>query len=88
MSIKIVRVFNAMRRFIIKNEDTLLGLAKLQNRQIAFEIETNKRFDQVIKLIDKKELPKQTIFFDGQYYDAYEFVSDIIKKTKKINCFY
>ena len=82
MSIKIVRVFNTMRRFIIENEDTLLGLAKLQNRQITFEIETNKRFDEVIKLIDKKELPKQTIFFDGQYYDAYEFVSDIIRKAK------
>lgn len=82
MSIKIVRVFNAMRKFIIENEDTLLGLAKLQNRQISFENETNKRFDEVIKMIDKKELPKQTIFFDGQYYDAYEFVSNIIRKAK------
>ena len=33
-------------------------------------------------MIDKKELTKQTIFFDGQYYDAYEFVSNIIRKAK------
>lgn len=82
MSVEIVKQFVKMRRFIIENEDTLLGLARLQNRQISFEIKTNKRFDEVIKLIDKKELPKQTIFFDDQYYDAYEFVSNIIRKAE------
>lgn len=62
MPIKIVRVFVSMRKFILENGDTLLELAKLQNRQINFEMETNKKFDEVIKLIDKKDLPKQTIF--------------------------
>ena len=83
MSIKIVRTFISMRKFILENSDTLLELARLQNRQINFEIETNTRFNEVIKLIDKKELPKQTIFYDGQYYDAYEFISNIIRKANK-----
>mgnify|MGYP002627248493 CR=1 FL=1 len=82
MSIKIVRVFISMRKFILENGDTLLELAKLQNRQINFEMETNKKFDEVIKLIDKKDLPKQTIFYDGQYFDAYEFICGIIRKAK------
>ena len=77
MSIKIVRTFISMCKFILENSDTLLELARLQNRQINFEIETNNRFNEVIKLIDKKELPKQTIFYDGQYYDAYEFISNV-----------
>ena len=83
MSIKIVRTFISMRKFILENSDTLLELARLQNRQINFEIETNNRFNEVIKLIDKKELPKQTIFYDGQYYDAYEFISNLIRKAKE-----
>lgn len=83
MSIKIVRTFISMRKFIFENSDTLLELARLQNRQINFEIETNNRFNEVIKLIDKKELPKQTIFYDGQYYDAYEFISELIRKAKE-----
>ena len=29
-----------------------------------------------------QELPNHGIFFDGQIFDAYVFVSDIIKKTK------
>lgn len=82
MSIKIVRTFISMRRFILENGETLLELAKLQNRQINFEIETNNRFDEVLKLIDKKDIPKQTIFFDGQYYDAYEFISNLIRHAK------
>ena len=83
MSIKIVRTFISMRKFILENSDTLLELARLQNRQINFEIETNNRFNEVIKLIDKKELPKQTIFYDGQYYDAYEFISNLIRKANE-----
>ena len=83
MSIKIVRTFISMRKFILENSDTLLELARLQNRQINFEIETNSRFNEVIKLIDKKELPKQTIFYDGQYYDAYEFISNLIRKANE-----
>ena len=44
MSVEIVRKFVQMRRFIIENGDVLLALAKLQNRQIEFENETNKKF--------------------------------------------
>ena len=83
MSIKIVRVFIAMRKFIIENGDVLLKLAQLQNRQINFEIETNKKFDETIKLINKADLPKQALFFDGQYYDAYDFIVSIIRKAKE-----
>ena len=83
MSIKIVRAFIAMRKFILQNSETLLELARLQNRQINFEIETNNRFNEVLTLIDKKELPKQTIFYEEQYYDAYEFISSLIRKANK-----
>ena len=82
MSIKIVRTFIAMRKFIIENGDVLLKLAQLQNRQINFEIETNKKFDEILNLINRADLPKQALFFDGQYYDAYDFISTLIKKAK------
>ena len=81
MSIKIVRTFISMRKFIIENGDVLLKLAQLQNRQINFEIETNKRFDEVIKFINKSELPRQVLFFDGQYYDAHDFICSLIQKA-------
>lgn len=81
MSIKIVRTFIQMRKFIAENGDVLLSLARIQNRQIAFEVETNEQFDEVLKLISKVDLPKQALFFEGQYYDAYDFISSIVRRA-------
>ena len=86
MSVEIARAFIQMRHFIIENGDVLLKLAQLQNRQINFEIETNKRFDEILKLISKADLPKQVLFFDGQYYDAYDFISSLIRKAEISIC--
>ena len=81
MSVEIVRKFVQMRRFIMENGDVLLALARLQNRQIEFENETNRKFDEILKLISKADLPKQTIFSAGQFYDAYEYISSIIRRA-------
>ena len=83
MSVEIARKFIQMRKFILENGDALVQLAKLQNRQINFENETNKKFDEILKLISRADLPKQVLFFNGQYFDAYDFIVSLIKKAKK-----
>ena len=42
----------------------------------------DKRIDEVFKRLDANVLPKQGIFYDGQVFDAYRFVSDLIRKAK------
>lgn len=81
MSVEIARKFIQMRKFILENGDVLLALAKLQNRQIEFENETNRKFDEILKLISKADLPKQAIFTAGQFYDAYEYISSIVRRA-------
>lgn len=83
MSVEIARKFIQMRRFILENGDALLALAKLQNRQIEFENETNRKFDEILKLISKADLPKQAIFSAGQFYDAYEYISSIVRRANR-----
>lgn len=83
MSVEIARKFIQMRRFILENGDVLLALAKLQNRQIEFENETNRKFDEILKLISKADLPKQAIFSAGQFYDAYEYISSIVRRANR-----
>ena len=83
MSIEIVRKFVQMRKFILENGDILLNLAKLQNKQLEFENETNKKFEEVFRLIDKLDLPKTTLFYDGQLFDAYDFISSLINKANE-----
>ena len=61
MSVEIARAFIQMSKFILENCDTMLSLAKLQNRQLVFENETNIRFDNILKRIDKLDLPKTAL---------------------------
>ena len=83
MGVEIARKFIQMRKFISDNNDVLLALAKLQNRQLEFENETNRKFEQIFKLIEKIDLPKTALFYNGELFDAFDFVVDIIRKAKK-----
>lgn len=47
------------------------------------QLETDKRLDEVLKRIDTALPPVQGIFFDGQVFDAYTFVNDLIRSAKK-----
>ena len=83
MSVEIARKFIQMRKFILENGDVLLALAKLQNRQLEFENETNHKFEQVFKLIEKIDLPKTALFYNGEWFDAFDFIVGIIRKAAK-----
>ena len=83
MSVEIARKFIQMRKFILENGDVLLALAKLQNRQLEFENESNHKFEQVFKLIEKLDLPKTALFYNGEWFDAFDFIVGIIRKAAK-----
>lgn len=83
MSVEIARKFIQMRKFVLENGDVLLALAKLQNRQLEFENETNHKFEQVFKLIEKLDLPKTALFYNGEWFDAFDFIVGIIRKAAK-----
>jgi hypothetical protein len=79
MSIKIMDAFVAMRHFLIQNAQVFQRLANIEYHQV----ETDKKIDEVFKLLDASIPPKQGIFYDGQVFDAYQFVSDLVRKAKK-----
>ena len=79
MSIQIINAFVAMRRFIATNAQIFQRLDTLEIKQI----DTDKKIDKVLNAIEGKEIqPKQGIFFDGQIFDAYQFVSDLIRTAR------
>lgn len=80
VSIQIMRAFVAMRHFIIVNAGLFQRIDTLELKQI----ETDKKLNQVLNVIESKEIqPRQGIFYDGQVFDAYVFISDLIKSAKK-----
>ena len=82
-SVDITRSFIEMRKFIIQNGNTMLALANLQKRQIEFQNETNKKFDEIYRWKESKDIPRNVVIFEGNVYDAYEFVIKIIKTAKE-----
>lgn len=81
MAVEISRVFVSMRRFILENGDVIKRVAELQSRQITFENETAKKFETLFSYVDEKSFPKQMTFFDGQWFDAYDFLSSLFEKA-------
>lgn len=83
VSIKIMNAFVEMRRFIHNNAGIFARLDSVERRQTAFELETEKNFEKVFQALESGETAKQGIFFEGQVFDAYAFVSNIIRKAQR-----
>lgn len=75
VSIKIMRAFVAMRKYISTN---LLEQKYINNLVLKHEEEINKIFDH----FDKKQ-PTTEIYFYGQIYDAYSKLIDLMSLSKK-----
>lgn len=79
ISIAIIRAFVAMRRFLLSNAQLFQRLDRIEYKQI----EADLRIEELFKKIDEHSItPKQGIFFDGQIYDAYEFICELIKSAR------
>jgi len=84
MSIQIISAFVAMRKFIINNAQIFQRIDIVEKKQLKHEMETDEKFEKVFNALQSKDIePKQGIFFDGQIFDAYKFLSDLIRKAEK-----
>jgi len=82
-SIQIIKNFVNMRRFLQNNASLFTGIESIEKRQISYEIRNDSKVNTILNAIEEKGTPqKQHIFYDGQIFDAYLFVSDIIKSAK------
>ncbi len=80
INIQIIRAFVTMRKFIIANVEVFHRLDRVERKQFEYD----KNFEQIFDAIQSKELkPKQGIFFNGEVFDAYKFVSDLIRSAKE-----
>ena len=80
ISIQIINAFVAMRRFISANAQVFQRLDVVEKKQI----EHDKKFEEIFDAIQSKDIkPEKGIFFDGQIFDAYKFISDVIRTANK-----
>ena len=87
VNIQIMRAFVSMRHFMVNNASVFSRLETIEYHQLEMQQhlqESDKRIDEVFRRLDEGNAkPKQGVFYNGQIYDAYTFVSDLIKSAKK-----
>jgi len=79
----IMRAFREMRHFIASNAIMFEKVRSVELRQLMFEQKTDKRLEQIFEHIRTHEESNQKVFFDGQLFDAFSLISDLIKRAKQ-----
>ena len=79
-SINIMRAFVHMRHYINYNGDLLPNRILLLEKRTD---ENTKRINELFDKFDPKEIVKDKIFFEGEFYDAYSLLLDILNKARK-----
>lgn len=77
VSINIIKSFIEMRKFLMFNGQVFERLTSIEYTLL----EHDKKFNEVFNRLQIEENIKQRIFFNGQIYDAYSLIIDIIKKA-------
>jgi hypothetical protein len=80
LSIQIMDAFVRMRKIIQDQSGIYQRLNLVETKQIEADMQFEKIFNA---LEDKNQIPAKGLFLDGQIFDAYAFISIIIKDAKK-----
>ncbi len=86
VGIQIMDAFVALRHFVLANAEIFQRLEVIEHHQLELAshiADTDHRLDEVFKRLDDGSVrPIQGIFYDGQIFDAYTFVSDLVRSAK------
>lgn len=81
-SIYIMNAFVEMRKFILNNQILFEKISNVELKQLEYQKLTDNKFDKVFKYIGNQKKTNQKVFFDGQVYDAFSVIIEIIRKAK------
>ncbi len=84
ISIQIINSFVEMRKFFATYGDLVAKIQQIEQRHVLFEVKAQEKFENIFSALEEKPtIAKQGVFFDGQVFDAYLFVSTLIRSAKK-----
>lgn len=81
-SIFIMRAFREMRQFVSNNALLFEKISHIELKQLEYQKSTNEKLEKVFQYIEDQTESKQKIFFDGQIYDAFSFITSIVQKAQ------
>ena len=79
VSIEIMNAFVEMRKILMSNASLFHRLDKIELKQL----QADQKFEEIFKALESDKLHSEKgIFYNGQIFDAYTFVSDIVRSAK------
>lgn len=82
-SISIMRAFVEMRRFLVSNAQMFEQVRKMDVRQRLDQEHNEERFEQIFGYIEGHTECEQKVFFQGQIFDAFALLSDIVGRAEE-----
>lgn len=83
VSIGIMRAFVEMRRFISSNSLLFERISNVELKQLAYQKQTDEKLEQIFGYLSEHKESNQKIFFDGQIYDAFSLIVNLMGKADK-----
>jgi hypothetical protein len=80
INIRIIRAFVEYRKLMFNYKYLFERIENIEHRQDNVE---HKIEDALSRICNQENTPKQGVFFDGQIFDAYSFVSDLMRKAAR-----
>lgn len=77
-SIRIIEAFVAMRNFLINNASLFQRIERIEMEQL----KTDEKVDAILDKLGDNYKPKEGVFFNGQIFDSYALIADLIRQAK------
>ena len=85
VNIQIMRAFTAMRSFLMSNAHIFQRLETVEHNYLLVNrhlSEHDRKFEEILSRLDDKEAePIEGFFYEGQIFDAYTLISDLVRKA-------
>lgn len=87
VNIRIMRAFTAMRSFLMNNAHMFKRIETIEHNYLLVNLhlsEHDRKFEEILSRLDGKDSePIEGFFFEGQIFDAYSLISDLIRKATR-----
>ena len=85
VNIRIMRAFTAMRSFLMSNAHIFQRLETVEHNYLLVNrhlSEHDRKFEEILSRLDDKDAePIEGFFYEGQIFDAYTLISDLVRKA-------
>ena len=77
VNVLIIKAFVSMKKYLSDNKDIFRRLTTVEYEMI----ECKDKIDELFNKLEPKKIEKQKIFFNGEIYDSYSLIIDLLKEA-------